>query len=74
MTYVMPWASDLLLYTVGYSCQTKPTLISLRVKGCGEARATGSPPTVVNAVINELHSGDHTNATLIDMPVLLSRV
>lgn len=74
MDYAMPRASDLPLYTVDHSCQTPCTHNPLGVKGCGEAGAIGSPPAVVNAVINALHSGGHTNVTHIDMPVSPSRV
>jgi carbon-monoxide dehydrogenase large subunit len=44
------------------------------VKGCGEAGAIGSPPAVVNAVIDALQRGGHTHVTHIDMPVSPSRV
>jgi carbon-monoxide dehydrogenase large subunit len=43
------------------------------VKGCGEAGAIGSPPTVVNAVIDAMQSGGH-DVTHIDMPVTPHRV
>ena len=74
MDYAMPRASDLPLYTVDHSCQTPCTHNPLGVKGCGEAGAIGSPPAVVNAVINALHSGGHTDVTHIDMPVSPARV
>ena len=74
MDYAMPRASDLPLYAVDHSCQTPCTHNPLGVKGCGEAGAIGSPPAVVNAVINALHSGGHTHVTHIDMPVSPSRV
>ena len=74
MDYAMPRASDLPLYTVDHSCQTPCTHNPLGVKGCGEAGAIGSPPAVVNAVVNALHSGGHTHVTHIDMPVSPSRV
>jgi carbon-monoxide dehydrogenase large subunit len=43
------------------------------VKGCGEAGAIGSPPAVVNAVLDALNSGGIKIAH-IDMPVSPSRV
>ena len=46
----------------------------LGLKGCGEAGAIGSPPAVVNAVIDALHRGGLTHVTHIDMPVSPSRV
>jgi carbon-monoxide dehydrogenase large subunit len=44
------------------------------VKGCGEAGAIGSPPAVVNAVIDALHRAGHTHVTHIDMPLSPARV
>ncbi len=73
MDYAMPRADDVPFYTVDHSCATPCTHNPLGVKGCGEAGAIGSPPAVVNAVIDALQSGgfkvDH-----IDMPVSPSRV
>ncbi|MEX0312346.1 MAG: xanthine dehydrogenase family protein molybdopterin-binding subunit [Tateyamaria sp.] len=73
MDYAMPRADDLPFYAVDHSCQTPCTHNPLGVKGCGEAGAIGSPPAVVNAVIDALNSGgkavDH-----IDMPMSPSRV
>jgi len=73
MDYAMPRADDVPFYTVDHSSQTPCTHNPLGVKGCGEAGAIGSPPAVVNAVIDALQSGgkavDH-----IDMPVSPSRV
>jgi len=43
------------------------------VKGCGEAGAIGSPPAVVNAVIDALNRGGHDVAH-IDMPLSPARV
>jgi carbon-monoxide dehydrogenase large subunit len=74
MDYAMPRADDVPFYTVDYSCQTPCTHNPLGVKGCGEAGAIGSPPAVVNAVIDALHRGGFTHVTHIDMPVSPSRV
>jgi carbon-monoxide dehydrogenase large subunit len=43
----------------------------LGVKGCGEAGAIGSPPAVINAIVDALkdHGVDH-----IEMPATPSRV
>ncbi|MBW4981202.1 xanthine dehydrogenase family protein molybdopterin-binding subunit [Mameliella sp. CS4] len=76
MDYAMPRADNLphmANYTVDHSCQTPCTHNPLGVKGCGEAGAIGSPPTVVNAVIDALQSGGH-KVEHIDMPVSPSRV
>ncbi len=73
MDYAMPRADDLPSFTVDHSCQTPCTHNPLGVKGCGEAGAIGSPPTIVNAVIDALQRGgirvDH-----IDMPLTPARV
>jgi len=73
MDYAMPRATDVPFYQVDHSCVTPCTHNPLGVKGCGEAGAIGSPPAVVNAVLDALNSGgikiDH-----IDMPVSPSRV
>ncbi len=68
MDYAVPRADDLPSFVVDHSCQTPCTHNPLGVKGCGEAGAIGSPPAVVNAVIDALQGGgfdvDH-----IDMPL-----
>ena len=73
MDYAMPRADDLPFYSVDHSCQTPCTHNPLGVKGCGEAGAIGSPPSVVNAVIDALHSGGKKVAH-IDMPLTPDRV
>ncbi|MDJ0858377.1 MAG: xanthine dehydrogenase family protein molybdopterin-binding subunit [Dinoroseobacter sp.] len=74
MDYTMPRADDLPMFEVDHSCITPCTHNPLGVKGCGEAGAIGSPPAVVNAVIDALHRGGHTHVTHIDMPLTPSRV
>jgi aerobic carbon-monoxide dehydrogenase large subunit len=74
MDYAMPRADDLPFYTVDHSCQTPCTHNPLGVKGCGEAGAIGSPPAVVNAVVDALQRAGHRNVTHIDMPLTPSRV
>ena len=73
MDYAMPRASDLPFYTVDHSCQTPCTHNPLGVKGCGEAGAIGSPPAVVNAVLDAMLSGGK-DVGHIDMPVTPARV
>ncbi len=73
MDYAMPRADDVPFYTVDHSSQTPCTHNPLGVKGCGEAGAIGSPPSVVNAVIDALQSGGH-KVDHIDMPVSPARV
>ena len=74
MDYAMPRADNVPMVTVDHSCQTPCTHNPLGVKGCGEAGAIGSPPAVINAVIDALQSGGHTHVTHIDMPATPNRV
>jgi len=73
MDYAMPRADDVPFYSVDHSCQTPCTHNPLGVKGCGEAGAIGSPPSVINAVVDALQSGGH-DVTHVDMPATPSRV
>ncbi|MCB1364888.1 MAG: xanthine dehydrogenase family protein molybdopterin-binding subunit [Rhodobacteraceae bacterium] len=73
MDYAMPRAGDVPFYKVDHSSSTPCTHNPLGVKGCGEAGAIGSPPAVVNAVIDALQSGG-SKVTHIDMPLSPSRV
>lgn len=74
MDYAMPRADALPNFTVdSASCQTPCTHNPLGVKGCGEAGAIGSPPAVVNAVLDALNAAGHDVAH-IDMPLSPSRV
>ncbi len=74
MDYAMPRADDVPSFSVDHSCRTPCTHNPLGVKGCGEAGAIGSPPAVVNAVVDALRRAGHTHVTHIDMPLSPSRV
>ena len=74
MDYIMPRADDMPVFNVDYSCATPCTHNPLGAKGCGEAGAIGSPPAVVNAVIDALHRAGHTHVSHIDMPLTPARV
>jgi len=74
MEYAMPRADDMPMFTVDHSCVTPCTHNPLGAKGCGEAGAIGSPPAVVNAVIDALQRGGYTHVTHVDMPLTPSRV
>ncbi|MGV2293516.1 xanthine dehydrogenase family protein molybdopterin-binding subunit [Trinickia sp. YCB016] len=54
MDYAMPRASDLPNFTVETAKGTPCTHNPLGVKGCGEAGAIGSPPAVINAILDAL--------------------
>ena len=73
MDYAMPRADDVPFYQVDHSCQTPCTHNPLGVKGCGEAGAIGSPPAVVNAVVDALQAAGK-DVTHIDMPLSPGRV
>ena len=73
MDYAMPRADDLPSFVTDHTAFTRCTHNPLGAKGCGEAGAIGSPPALVNAVIDALQSGGH-KVTHIDMPVSPARV
>jgi carbon-monoxide dehydrogenase large subunit len=74
MDYTMPRADDVPMFAVDHSSATPCTHNPLGVKGCGEAGAIGSPPSVVNAVVDALQRAGHTDVTHIDMPLTPARV
>jgi carbon-monoxide dehydrogenase large subunit len=53
MDYTMPRADDFPNFAIGHEC-TPCTTNPLGTKGCGEAGAIGSPPAVINAVLDAL--------------------
>ena len=53
MDYAMPRADDFPNFQLGHVC-TPCTHNPLGTKGCGEAGAIGSPPAVINAVLDAL--------------------
>ncbi|MEL6452616.1 MAG: xanthine dehydrogenase family protein molybdopterin-binding subunit [Pseudomonadota bacterium] len=73
MDYAMPRADDLPMFQVDHDNGTPCTHNPLGVKGCGEAGAIGSPPAVVNAVVDALQSAGK-DITHIDMPLSPDRV
>ncbi len=70
MDYAMPRADDLPNFTLGTVC-TPCTHNPLGTKGCGEAGAIGSPPAVINAVLDALHD---MGVRDFDMPATPHRV
>ncbi len=54
MDYALPRADDLPSFTVETVAGTPCTHNPLGVKGCGEAGAIGSPPAVINAIVDAL--------------------
>ncbi|APW38791.1 carbon monoxide dehydrogenase [Rhodoferax koreense] len=70
MDYAMPRADDFPNFhidTISTPCTHNP----LGTKGCGEAGAIGSPPAVINAVLDALHP---LGVTEFDMPASPNRV
>ena len=65
MDYAMPRADDLPSFTVETIKGTPCTHNPLGVKGCGEAGAIGSPPALINAVVDALA---HLGVREVPMP------
>jgi aerobic carbon-monoxide dehydrogenase large subunit len=70
MDYAMPRADDMPEFKLGHVC-TPCTHNPLGTKGCGEAGAIGSPPAVINAVLDALHD---LGVQDFDMPATPNRV
>ena len=70
MDYTMPRADDFPEFKIGTVC-TPCTHNPIGAKGCGEAGAIGSPPAVINAVLDALSGLGVKN---FDMPASPSRV
>lgn len=70
MDYTMPRAADFPQFQLGHVC-TPCTHNPIGSKGCGEAGAIGSPPAVINAVLDALRP---LGVTDIDMPATPHRV
>jgi carbon-monoxide dehydrogenase large subunit len=70
MDYAMPRADNLPNFsfkTRNVRCKANP----LGIKGAGEAGAIGSPPALINAIVDALH---HKGVRHVDMPATPSRV
>lgn len=70
MDYAMPRADDFPEFKIDTIC-TPCTHNPLGTKGCGEAGAIGSPPAVINAVLDALHP---LGVKDFDMPASPGRV
>jgi carbon-monoxide dehydrogenase large subunit len=70
MDYTMPRADDMPNFTLDTLC-TPCSHNPLGAKGCGEAGAIGSPPAVINAVLDALRPLGVVN---FDMPATPGRV
>jgi carbon-monoxide dehydrogenase large subunit len=70
MDYALPRADDLPTFTLDTVC-TPCTHNPLGTKGCGEAGAIGSPPAVINAVLDALRD---LGVKDLDMPATPDRV
>jgi carbon-monoxide dehydrogenase large subunit len=70
MDYAMPRADDFPDFKIGHVC-TPCTHNPLGTKGCGEAGAIGSPPAVINAVLDALAP---LGVKDLDMPATPHRV
>lgn len=72
MDYAVPRAGDMPRFDVDHSCMTPCTHNPLGVKGCGEAGAIGSPPALINAVLDALNQ--HCQVDDLPMPASPYRV
>ncbi|NBW25576.1 MAG: xanthine dehydrogenase family protein molybdopterin-binding subunit [Betaproteobacteria bacterium] len=70
MDYTMPRADDFPEFKIGNVC-TPCTHNALGTKGCGEAGAIGSPPAVINALLDALQG---LGVKEFDMPATPHRV
>ena len=70
MDYAMPRADDFPTFNIGHVC-TPCTHNPLGTKGCGEAGAIGSPPALMNAVLDALSA---LGVKDLDMPASPNRV
>jgi carbon-monoxide dehydrogenase large subunit len=70
MDYTMPRADDFPHFEISHVC-TPCTHNPLGTKGCGEAGAIGSPPAVINAILEALHP---LGVKDLDMPATPHRV
>ncbi len=70
MDYAMPRADHFPAFTVDTSV-TECTHNPLGVKGCGEAGAIGSPPAVINAIVDALTD---YGVTHVDMPATPEKI
>ena len=70
MDYTRPRADDFPAFTLGHVC-TPCSHNPLGTKGCGEAGAIGSPPAIMNAVLDALAPLGVKN---LDMPATPHRV
>ena len=68
--YLMPGAPDLPSYTSGRINTPNPNN-SLGAKGIGESGSVGTPPAVINAVVDALR---HLGVTHIDMPATPQKI
>jgi carbon-monoxide dehydrogenase large subunit len=70
MDYAMPRAHDFPMFKLDTTC-TPCTHNPLGTKGCGEAGAIGSPPAVINAILDALRP---LGVKDMDMPATSARV
>ncbi len=70
MDYTMPRAGDLPDFNL--ACHPVPaTTNALGVKGCGEAGVTAAPPTIINAILDDLAPFGITH---LDMPATPEKI
>ena len=73
LDYAIPRASDLPRFVLGHTVTPTP-LNPLGAKGSGEAGAIGSPPAVVNAVVDALSEFGVTHVDMMLRPEKIWRI
>lgn len=73
MDYALPRADEVPDFVFEHWVTPSPGN-PLNIKGCGEAGAAGSPPAIINAVVDALVSAGVRNADEFEMPATPERV
>jgi carbon-monoxide dehydrogenase large subunit len=71
MDYCMPRADDTALSMDVQTVTTECTHNDLGVKGCGEVGAIGSPPAIMNAIVDAL---SQLGVKHVEMPATSQRI
>jgi carbon-monoxide dehydrogenase large subunit len=71
MDYNLPRASDMPNFVFSNIALTETSVNQFGIKGCGEAGATGSPPAVINAIVDALRDFKINH---VDMPATPEKI
>jgi carbon-monoxide dehydrogenase large subunit len=70
MNYLLPTAKEIPNFDTGHTVTPSPHH-PIGAKGVGESPTVGSPPAIVNAVVDAM---EHAGETHVDMPMTPDRV